>query len=100
MNSPLAILVFLRDEHHAEFGSLPINLVQERREILAPEMLGIEVVVEHSDTSRSEYLRKFLGQLPLRTGEGYGDIKVRWQRGVESHCRLRLWLRIRRKPDL
>ena len=30
----------------------------------------------------------------------YGDIKVQWQRGVESHCRLRFWLRIRWKPDL
>src|SRR5208337_2454879 len=100
MISPLAVLVFRRHEYHAELGLLPINLVQERREIFAPEMLWIEIVVEHSNTRRSKYLRKFLSLLPLRTGERYGNIKVRWQRGVESHCRLRLWSRIRWKPDL
>ena len=60
MISLLSILVFSRDEYHAEFGSLSVNLIEESREIFAPEMLGIEVVVEHSDTSSPEYLRKFL----------------------------------------
>jgi hypothetical protein len=76
MDGPLALLVLFRDEHHAEFCSLPVNLVEECREVLAPKMLGIEVVVEHSDSRRSEYLRKFLRQLPFRAREGDRHIEI------------------------
>jgi hypothetical protein len=63
MNGPLTRLVFHQDEYHAEFSSLPTNLVQEGREILAPQMFGIEAALGLTITALQATRSRMLGVL-------------------------------------